>query len=353
MKTNINISNINKHFKEDKQNKSCKIYRNKIIALTNSFFIINEVNICHEITKIPYYSNYFSILEDYDKLNISQLDDNIIEKLKDINDNQYYLFKYDDKNSIDFIDFLYGSTNIKKLIFDNINLFQHVLSSLSVLNKHNICYFDFSPQKIIFLENFREKPLLTNFRFSLELNRLDYNYFFNILNKINNFTYLSPEIHVLFYFINENMQTISHSFIEEFSENFVKNLNILTLFSDDYKRSYKQQCANSLKKYINMSKEQIINDILERNNKWDLYGISILFLHIFGCIFRVFSLKGTFMSKIIIDLSKNLNPDSDKRMTLDETLTVFNKHLNEQNDWKFINNLDNNRLPQLFCEFQK
>jgi hypothetical protein len=149
------------------------------------------------------------------------------------------------------------------------------------------------------------------------------------------------------------MQTISYSFIEEFSENFVKNLNILRLFSNDYKTSYKQQCVNSLKKYINLPKEQIINDILERNNKWDVYGISMLFLQIFGCIFRVFSLKNTLISKTVIELSKNLHPDSDKRLTLEETLIVFNKHLNEQNDWKFINNLDNNKLTQLFDEFEK
>jgi len=353
MKSNINILNINKYFKEDNQEKPCKNYRNKIISARNSFFIVNEATICHKITKIPYYYNYFSILEDYEKLNISQLDDNTIEKLRDMNDNQYYLFKYDDKNSVDFIDFIYNSTSIKKLIFDTINSFQHILQSLSVLNENNICYFDISPKKILFLDNYREKPILSNFRFSLQLNRLDYTYISNILSKVQNFTYLSPEIHVLFYFVNENIQTISYLFIEEFSENFVENLNILRLFSKDYKISYKQQCIHSLKKYINIPKEQILNDILERKNKWDVYGISILFLQIFGCIFRVFSLKDTFISKIVIELSKNLHPDSDKRMSLEETLVLFNKHLNEQNDWKFINNLDNNRLPQLFDEFEK
>ena len=351
MKTNINILNINKYFKEDKSDKSCKIYRNKIINY--SFFIVNEANICHKISKIPYYSNYFSILEDYEKLNITELDGNIIEKLKDVNENQYYLFKYDDKNSLDFIDFLYTSTSIKKLIFDTINSFQHVLQSLSILNKNNICYFDISPQKILFLENYREKPVLSNFRLSLQLNRLDYIYFSNILRKIKSFTYLSPEIHVLFYFINENMQTISYSFIEEFSENFIENLNILRLFSNNYKSIYKEECINYLKKYINIPKEKIINDILERNNKWDVYSISMVFLQIFGCIFRVFSLKDTFISKIVMELSKNLHPDSDKRLTLEETLTIFNKLLNEQKDWKFVNNLDNNRLPQLFDEFEK
>lgn len=108
-----------------------------------------------------------------------------------------------------------------------------------------------------------------------------------------------------------------------------------------------------MRKYINRPIKEILDDILERNNKWDVYGISMLFLHIFGCISRVFSLKGTFISKITIELTKNLHPNSDKRMNLKDTLNVFNKYLNEENDWKFVNNLDNNKLSQLFNELNK
>ncbi len=351
MKTNINILSLNKYFKEENQKIMTKIYRNEIINYSS--IIINEANICHKLTKIPYHSNFFSILEDYEKLNISQLDDNILQKIKNIDENQYYLLKYDDKNSIDFIDFLYNTTSIKKLIFDIINSFQHILQSLIVLNDNNICYFNITPQKILFLENYREKPVLSNFRLSLQLNKLDYNYFSDILFYVNDFTYLPIEIHILFYFIKDDLKTISYSFIEEFCENYINNLNILRLFSVNYKKAYKQHCIDYMKKYINLPKDKIINNILERNNKWDVYGISILFLQIFGCIYRVFSLKDSFISKIVMELSRNLHPDSNKRMKLEETLEIFNKHLNENNDWKFINNLDNNKLKQLFHELEK
>jgi hypothetical protein len=149
------------------------------------------------------------------------------------------------------------------------------------------------------------------------------------------------------------MITISYSFIEEFCENFVENLSILKLFSENYKNAYKEQCIETMRKYINLSKNDIIDDILERNNKWDVYGISMLYMQIFGSISRVFSLKGTFISKITIELSKNLHPNSDKRMSLEETVASFNKLLNEQHDWSFVNQLDNSKLEQLFDEFSK
>jgi hypothetical protein len=108
-----------------------------------------------------------------------------------------------------------------------------------------------------------------------------------------------------------------------------------------------------MRKYINLPRNEIISDILERNNKWDVYGISVMFLQIFGCISRVFSLKGTFISRITVELSRNLHPDSDKRMTLERTLNEFNKLLNNESNWNYINNLNNKKLVQLFNEFEK
>lgn len=351
METNINILNINKHFCTNKEQDMTTNYRNKIVNY--SHFSINEANICHKIKQISYYSNFFSILQDHEALNISQLNEDIIEKLKDIDDKQYYLFKYNDKNSVDFIDFLYKSNNIKKLILDNINAFQHLLYGLHILNINNICFFDISPKNIIFLDNYREKPVLSNFKFSLNLTKLDYTYISHILNKMENFTYQPLEIHILYYFVKHKMVTISYSFIEEFCEEFVENLNILRLFSDSYKKSYKEQCIGTMRQYINRPRKEILDDILERNEKWDVYGISMLFLHIFGCISRIFSLKGTFISKITLELSKNLHPNPDKRYSLEQTLNIFNRYLSEENNLSFVNNLDNKKLPELFDELER
>lgn len=350
METNINLSTINNYFS---QNKEKKTSNNRSIIINNSHFSVNEANIAHKIQQIPYYSNFFSILEDHEALKISELNEDIIEKLKNVEHIQYYIFKYLDKNSIDFVDYLYNARNIKKLIFDIIDSFSHILYGLHLLNENNICYFDISPKNIIYLENYRLKPVLSNFRFSLRLNNLDYTYFSHILNKLEDFTYQPLEIHILYYFVKHNMVTISYSFIEEFCESFIEKLNILRLFSDNYKKSYKEHCIETMRRYINRSRKEIIDDILERNNKWDVYGISMLYLQIFGSISRVFSLKNTFINKITIDLSRNLHPNSDKRMSLEETLNNFNKLLNEQENWNFINKLDNSKLNELFNEFSK
>jgi hypothetical protein len=355
MDTNININEIHKYFSQNSKSTFKKENNNycRTKIINYSYFSVNEATICHKISKIPYYSNYFSILQDYELLNISQLNDDFINKLKNINDTKYYLFKYDDRYSITFSDFIYNHTSIKLLLFNLINSISHILLGLDLLNKNNICFFNITPQNIIFLKSYREKPVLSNFSLSLYLNKLDYNYFSTILNKLEDFTYQPLEVNILFYFVNNNMITISYSFIEEFCENYMKNISILNLFSENYKKKYKEACIETMKKYINKPKQYIIDDILERNDKWDVYAISVIYIQLFGYISHIFSLKATFISKITLELSKNIHPDSNKRMTLEKTNEIVNKLFNEQKDWSFVNNLDNTKLQQLFDTLER
>jgi hypothetical protein len=90
------------------------------------------------------------------------------------------------------------------------------------------------------------------------------------------------------------------------------------------KESYKQMCMETIKKYINKPKTYIIRDILQSANKWDVYSLSVLYIHIFGNISKVFSLKQTFINKITLELSKNIHPDPSKRSDLKALLEQFN-----------------------------
>jgi hypothetical protein len=54
-----------------------------------------------------------------------------------------------------------------------------------------------------------------------------------------------------------------------------------------------------------------------------------------------------------MELSKNLHPDSDKRMTLERTLNEFNKLLNQEENWSYINKLSNTKLEQLFDDLSR
>jgi hypothetical protein len=350
MNTNIEISNMNKHFflenEDDENENEYKKYKTKIINYC--FYSINEANISDIIKKWNYYSNNYSVVEDYDYINISQLSEKYIDKLNLTNNQKYLIFKYKNEHYVPFNDFLFNLTNPKLFIFHVIESFSYILKSLIELNKNNICFFNLSPQNIVFNLDCGEKPVLQNFQLSLQISHLNESYITNIINKLDDYTYKPLEVHVLFYLIRNDFQTISYSLIEEISEKFVKNLSILNFFSEKYKESYKNSCIFILKKYINKPKNEIIEDILENTDKWDVFSLSVLYLHIFHNISRVFSLNQTFINKIILDISKNIHPDPVIRSSLENLLDCFDNLFNNENDWSYVRGISSNMMPTLF-----
>jgi hypothetical protein len=353
MNTNIEISNIRKHFfqnlhKNDKTVKNTS-YKTKILEL--SFYSKNEAIICDKIRNIPYYYNNFVIIEDYDFVNIRQLNGHLFEKMitnASQNNQKYIVFKYKNDKLVHFNDFLFNLLDHKQLIFHSIESFSYILKSFIKLDDINICFFNFSPQNIVFNFHCGEKPQLQNFQQSLQISKLNEKYISNIINKISDFTHKPLEVHVLFYLIQNDMSGISHQFIEEICNVFVNNLSILSLFSDKYKDSYLISCVESLKKYTNMSKSDIISDILNQVKKWDVYSLSVLYLHIFGNISRFFTLKSTFLNKITVELSKNIHPDPSKRNSLKNLFEKYEKLLSEEKNWFYINNLKYGTINDLF-----
>uniref|UniRef100_A0A6C0ASR7 Protein kinase domain-containing protein n=1 Tax=viral metagenome TaxID=1070528 RepID=A0A6C0ASR7_9ZZZZ len=355
MNTNIEISTLLNHFlldnEKDVENidkNSQKKYKTKII--NQCFYSINEANISEIIKEIPYYSKSYLIIENYEFIDIRQLNDTVLEKLNfDIKDVKYLLFKYKNIKCLPFNDFLfYITTHPKILIFYLIDIFSYLLQGLIQLNEHNICFFNLSYKNIVFDLDCREKPLLEDFKYSLQLSKLSVSYISNIIKNLNDYRLKPFEVHVLFYLIKNDINTISYSFIEQICEIYIKKFNILEFFSESYKEKYKLACIKSLEKYVNKPKNDIILDILEQHDKWDVYSISHIFLHIFGSMSRFFSLKNTFINKITIELAKNIHPDPSKRSDLSTLLKNYQNLLDGEKDWSFVNHMNSSKMKEFF-----
>jgi hypothetical protein len=359
--TNINIetTNLNKHVDLNFEGKNNNIYNTendelfKTKIINYNFFSINEVNICNKIKSIPYYSIMYSIIEDYDFININQLNEKYIEKINLTNNNKYLIFKYKNEDLINLNEYLFNFTTPKFFILNSITSFSTLLKSVVKLNTEGICMFDLSPQNIGFNLNCGENLIIKNFQMSLHLSKLNECYIENIIKEIKDFVYKPLEVHILFYLIQNNLSTISYSLIEEISEIFIKNLYILNLFSEKYKEAYKLSIIETLKKYLNKSKSFIIMDIIKNQNKWDVYSLSVLYLHIFGNFSRVFSLTKNVINKIIFELSINIHPDPCKRSSLENFLERIETILCDEKDWSFVNNLPTEKMIQLFNILEK
>lgn len=319
------------------------------IIINRSPLSVNEIRVCSMVERsIPHYANYFSLLEGAEELALCH---DTLEKIKN-KDHQFLLFRYHSDHSTDLLEYLYRFQQLTPLISSMVRSLLQLLEGFATLHEHGICFFDVSPSNIIYV---REKPLLSRFRFSVILSQLDIPYLTMLLKykPSDHLIYNPIELHLFSYMVQNKIDHLTSEMVPLFCDQFVKQVGVLRFFSDKYKQRFATQCVDTLQPYIHRPHTEVLNQLLERNDKWDVYGISILFIQILGCISTVFSLKNTAISKITLELVNNIHPDPDKRMTLRETLCQCGKLLDEQGCWKFVQTLDNHKLERLMEEFSQ
>lgn len=333
--------NTNKNVNQNKHS-ICSLY---------DFFCLNNIQISEKIKEIYNLSNRYYIISDHSLITIGEIAEKIYSYNTN-NTNKYVLLEYNSVKHLDFNSFLFNFPNPKLFIFHVLDSYNFLLNSLLNLEHINICFFNLSTKNIIFGKNY--KPMLQNFETSLLLDKCsDINYFIKIIEKIEDYTYKPIEIHVVFYLIKNNENSLSFVEIDSICNNFVKNMNVLSLFSQQYKENYYKSCMDYLKKYINKPKIEIINEILKYSNTWDNYELSILYLHIIGNIMRVFSLKGSLLNKLINVLSKNIGPNPLNRETLFNTIEKMNSLYDEFTDWEYINSIPKEKMNKLYTNLLK
>ena len=353
MNTNIDVTLINRQIikVKYKDNINSKEKQRKTRICLYNFFSINEIKVCKKILKIPYYINYFDTMNDFNFIKVGEIKGENIDINNTKNEEKYILCQYNNKKTIFLNEYLFNLKNPKLFISRIFDSYSYLLTSLIHLNNNSICFFDLSTESIVFPVYM--KPLLNNFQNCILIDTLTESYIEKIISNVNNFTYKPLEIHVLFYLIINEEESLSYSLIDVICDNYIKNMNVLSIFSQNYKENYKKTCIEWLKKYINQPKSLIISDILEYNKYWDNYSISIIYLYIIGNICKFFSLKETFMNKLTSILIKNIHPNPLKRETLKESFENYNKLFEETKDWSFIKDIRVEKLEKLYDILQK
>ena len=348
MKTTIETTNISKHFFMDEpigHQPADKKYKNKLTKY--GFHSINEIERSNKIKQIPHYWMNYLVVEEHRSVDINHLHNNsVCDKINNATGDRYLMLKYKTQKLSFFNDYLAQFADPKLFIMNVIYSCSYIAKGLSQLNKNGICFFDLSPQNIVFNLDNGEKPVIFNFKNSLRIDKLNDSYIANILTKIDDYTYKPLEVHILFYLIKNDISFVSYSFIEEVCERFVSNLSGLSFFPEKI-IAYKALCVETLSRYINVSKKEVIVDILTHHDKWDSYSISVLYLHLFGTITDFFSLKQNFISQMKNVFYKNIHPDPSKRETICQFLEKYVELFDDQMDWSFIKKIPTSNFNKL------
>ena len=354
MDINVEILEKEENMKEEEQEQEENIKKERNFICLYDFYCLNNIKITRKLKQTLYYSQYYDVFIEYNALKVGQLSQKIIDYydiLDAENSRKHILLRYNDNNFITFNTFLFNLPTPKLGVFHIIESYNHLLNSFIKLHENNICYFNFSLKNVVFDKNY--KPIIKNFDLSIIKEELTSSYLLKIIDKIDDFTYKPLEIHVIFYLIKNDENTLSFNSIELICRNFVDNMSVLTLFSKNYKETYFLNCIDFLKKYINQPKIDIIDDIIQYCDTWDNYSISILYLHLFGNMARVFSLKDCFISKLAVLLTKNISPYPFKRDTLENTKKNYELLYEKFTDWSFVKQITNEKMGILFDILKK
>lgn len=357
--TNIDVFGIKQLFKPFEKkyiNYYDKYNNNQIVSkiCLHNFFSTNDIKICNVIRNIPCYNYRYDIIYDNNDISIGEYNGKIFDKMK-INNNQYtdqnnklHLIQYKNNGYILFNEYLLQLKTPKSLIYFVLVSYRYLLDSLIELHDRKICYIDFSPKNIFIPLLCREKPVLSYFQNSLTFNDLNIQNISNIINNIDDYTYKPLELYLLFYIVNNNLNTLSFSLIEEICSYFIEKLTILSLFSQEYRNNFKNTCINTLKMYINKPKNLIIEEILKYHSTWSNYGLSLLYLNIVGNILRIYNSNNLFFKNLIIIFSNNISANPLQRKDLKNTLEKYELLFYKFKDWDFVNTLSIEKMKCLF-----
>jgi serine/threonine protein kinase len=193
-----------------------------------------------------------------------------------------------------------------------------------MLNDSGIIHFDLKIPNIL-IEEKTKTPIIIDFGLSIPIADIRpetyKTYFYSYSPKY----YIWPvDVHVINYLVNVK-STLTKDALKELVNVYISTNTAVKLFSDNFIEKFTKLIVDVYSKYIGMSANIVIKELIKNCKTWDNYALSVMFLNLINFI----SSDGFTDNKLIVEFSKtllfNIHPDGRKRLTLDETRKRYNK----------------------------
>jgi hypothetical protein len=334
--------------------KSDRYEQNECAYITKKYdtLFLNELKITEIIKNNPLLSYSYDLMIDFKKVTLAECSENFLNMNENTNlDEKYVIISYKKRDILDFSTFLYSIDNHCYFLSTLLETYRELLGNLLRLRELGICFYNISSNNIYY--TYDGNSILKNIENCILLKNLDIDYFSELLKYNDNFVSSPIEIHVLFFLLNNEIETLSAELIDTIIENFVSNVKIFPLFSSDYRENYIKDAKDFLYEFIGKPKKYIMEIMVSYVKTWDCYSLSFLFAYLVANVLRVFSLKGTFMSKFLSLLIKCLHPNPSKRENIQTILHKFEDILYKNADWHFVSQMNREKLIRLYHILQK
>ena len=249
-----------------------------------SFSSQNEIEIGKIIRKFQNWNLFFIPVEDSCSVKITNIDDSLLKDCDVISDSEkkYSITQIPFVKNITFESLFVESFNNKERFISVLNIYDYLLHSIKILIELNICHFDLKLDNIL-INQITRSPLIIDFGISIPINKIN-------SKNINKYFYAfapeyylwSPEIHLINFLLNEipGQEYLTKDNCLNLSNLVIDSNKALVIYSPNFIEKMKNACFKFYSKYIGISKNEIISNLLEYYSTWDNYALSILFLKV-------------------------------------------------------------------------
>ena len=270
------------------------------------------------------------------------------EMLTKERDDHYVLFKIKHISGNTFDEIIIQNSNNALIMLMFTSSYTHLLKSLQMLEHAKICHFDMKAANIVY-DDVKSLPIIIDFGLSIDIATLveswevatgDASAEAEKDEKLNNSFYMYDtiyyiwplEVHLINYILHQN-DVLTEPDMRQMAKDYVKNNIVLRAFSSSFIKNYEEECYYELSKYIGKDSDAIIKRILKYWHTWDNYGLSLLYIKLLYYLIRNNDgalIKNKFITFFIELCLKNIHPNPKKRLSVEETLKLFNLFLYNQ-----------------------
>ena len=290
----------------------------------NDFFGKNEVVILRRLIMLPNCSNHFHVCKSIETVKIAELGTNEynLQTINYLKDDHSMLLRYADERLLYLDGFLRSLSCSRKYIYLLTDFYVRLLSNIHLLVSNNIVHNNIGFKTMVV--NSFELPILTNFRFSLNLSvsgsKMNECLKHIFIQYNPGHIYWSPEIHLLCYILTNKLSSLSLNNVET----VLSGLKIVYDNNDNYNALLKH-----FAKYVNMNCDQIIADIMRFSGTWDQYSLGICYLKLIGDLEKNIKTSNNFVVMFLELLRNTVNEIPSKRPRVSETLAKYKQLLDD------------------------
>ncbi len=295
---------------------------------TTEFLSQNEIGILRRLKMLPNCEKYFHVFDTIETVKIGDLstfsDTQSVHFLKE---DHNMLLRYKDQELLYLDGFLSSLSCSRKYIFLLLDFYRRILESIHLLVSSNIIHNNIGFKSMVV--NSFEFPILTNFRYSLDLKNLRQKggvieFVKRVYTQyIPGYIYWPPEIHLLSYILTNKLSSLSQT-------------NVETVIKDIGCMKKDNSVVSYFFKYVNQDFDYIITDILRFSGTWDQYALGQCYLTLIQGLQKNIKTSNKFVVMFLELLQETVHMVPSMRPTVSNTLVKFQKMIDDADIADFL-----------------